>query len=96
MTAEHEAIRAINSLSFKRLVVVEGRTIEIVLLVHPEAVRPMTAGWWSGKEASIIGADVTGNFFLRQSSGAVGYWHHAESRLAPVAPSVRDFIALIH
>lgn len=89
-------IRAINSLHFKRHVVVGDRTIEIVLLVHPDGQRPMSAGWWSGKEVSIVGADVSGNFFLRQSSGAVGYWDHAESKMTPVAPSVREFIASIH
>lgn len=97
LSEEDATVLAINKLEMQRCVIVEGKDVEIALLVHPEGQRPLVApSWWSGKEVSIVGADVAGNFFLRQSGGSVGYWIHEEGRLAMVAASVRDFIASIH
>lgn len=92
---ETAVVRAINSLHFKRHVNVNGVAVELVLLVHPEGRRPLQAEWWTGKEASIIGADVFGNFLLRLSDGSVGYWDHREAKVSAVAPSIRAFIESI-
>jgi hypothetical protein len=67
-----------------------------VLLVPSDGWRPLQAKWWTGKEASVIGADQSGNFVLRLSDGAVGYWSHIEKQLTTISPNVRDFLASIH
>lgn len=92
---EAMVIAGINRLQFMRHVVVDGQPIEVALLVHPEGWRPLQVGWWTGKEASIIGVDVAGNFFLRHADGSVGYWSHAKAEVVTVARSIRDFIAAI-
>ncbi len=89
-------LSGINSLHYKRHVDVKGIQLELVLLVHPEGWRPLQAAWWTGKETSVIGADQAGNFFLRLTGGAVGYWSHVEEQLTTISPSVRAFIASIH
>lgn len=86
----------INSLHYKRHVDVKGIQVELVLLVHPDGWRPLRAEWWTGKEACVIGADQSGNFVLRLSDGAVGYWSHDEEQVTTISPSVRAFIASIH
>lgn len=92
---EATVIAGINRLGFTRHVAVDGQPVEVVLLVHPEGWRPLKVGWWTGKEATIIGADASGNFFLRHADGSVVYWNHEKAEVVSVARSVRDFIAAI-
>ena len=93
---ETAVIAAVNRLHYRRHVLVDGSVVELVLLVHPDGQRPLQAEWWSGKEASIIGVDISGNFVLRCSDGSVVYWSHRDAKATVVAPSVREFIASIH
>ena len=88
-------VNAINSLHFRSQIDVEGTQVELVLLVHPSGWRPLIAEWWTEKEATLIGADTAGNFILRLSSGAVGYWSHVDADLKTISPSVRDFLTSI-
>ena len=67
------------------------RTMTIALLVRDADQRPLDAPWWRGKQVSIIGVDLDGNFFLRHSGGAVLYWDHRSQAETVVAPSVREF-----
>lgn len=39
------------------------REVLVVLLIPESEWRPLSASWWLGKEACIIGADEGGNFF---------------------------------
>jgi hypothetical protein len=52
---------------------------------------PLKAPWWTKKEAYIIGADLSGNFFLRHSDGSVRYWDHSAQTDTIIAPSVGEF-----
>lgn len=67
----------------------EGREIHVVCIIPWSP--PLVAEWWRGKEASIIGADVNGNFFLRHSDGSVRYWEHTKRSALVVAKSVKEF-----
>lgn len=89
-------VGAINRLHYERRIDVDGSAVELALLVHPDGWRPLLADWWTGKEAYIIGADVSGNFVLRLRDGSVGVWNHREAKVSALARSVRDFLALIN
>ena len=69
----------------------DGRLVEIALLLSEADWRPLDVHWWHEKQASIIGADVDGNFFLRHCDGSVRYWDHKVQANIVVSASVRDF-----
>lgn len=73
----------------------DNREITIAFLIRTADWRPLKALWWQGKEVSIIGADLDGNFFLRHCDGTVRYWNHESKTDIVVARSVRDFVARI-
>jgi hypothetical protein len=68
------------------------KKIVLACLIRSEDIRPLKAPWWRGKEAYLIGVDVTGNFILRHCDGSVRYWSHEAQADEILAPSVRDFI----
>jgi len=70
-------------------------TITIAVLIRQKDWRPLKAPWWRGKEVSIIGADLDGNFFLRHCDGSVRYWNHRSQTDTVVARSVREFVEAI-
>ncbi len=82
----------VRALALRRTFRKDGRAIELALLVREQDWRPLVAPWWHGKEASIIGADLEGNFFLRHCDGTVHYWQHRERSDRVVAKSVREFL----
>ena len=69
------------------------RSIVVACLIRTIDWRPLNAPWWRGKEVSIIGADLDGNFLLKHSDGSVRLWDHRSQSDAVLAPSVRDFVA---
>ena len=71
------------------------RTMTIACLIRTADWRPLKSPWWHGKEVSIIGADLDGNFFLRHCDGTVRHWDHRLQADTVVAPSVREFVAMI-
>lgn len=68
------------------------RVFTIAMLRRYEDWRPLEASWWRGKQVTLIGADVDGNFFLRHSDGTVRYWDHREQTDTVIARSVREFV----
>jgi hypothetical protein len=87
--------RAKAALSWRRTFRHDRRTMTIALLVRDADWRPLDAPWWLGKQVSIIGVDLDGNFFLRHSGGAVHYWEHRSQTETVLAPSVREFVERI-
>jgi hypothetical protein len=81
--------KAAKMIGVKPIFEFEGREIHVVCVIPWSP--PLTAEWWRGKEVSIIGADVNGNFFLRHSSGSVCYWEHSKQSHVIVARSVKEF-----
>ncbi|MES2933105.1 MAG: hypothetical protein V4805_06425 [Pseudomonadota bacterium] len=73
----------------------DGRQVTVALLLREEDWRPLDAPWWREKQASIIGADIDGNFFLNHCDGSVRYWDHKTQANIVVARSVREFARLI-
>ncbi|MCY0913732.1 hypothetical protein [Massilia antarctica] len=73
----------------------DGRNVAVAILLREDDWRALDAPWWRGKQASIIGADVDGNFFLRHCDGSVLYRDHNAGTVAPVAPGIREFAKLI-
>ena len=67
------------------------RKLVVACLIRERDWRPLTAPWWRGKEACIIGADLEGNFFLRHCDGSVRFWDHKAQADTVIAPSVREF-----
>lgn len=68
----------------------DGREIHVACLVGWSP--PLTARWWRGKEANIIGVDIDGNFFLRHCDGTVRYFEHSSGSDSVVAKSVKEFV----
>lgn len=75
----------------RRLHLDNGESIQIAFLIRPEDWRPLEAPWWHGKEVSIIGADISGNFFLRHCDGSVRHWTHELQADEIMADSVVEF-----
>ena len=69
----------------------DGREIHVVGIFGWSP--PLIAKWWRGKQVTLVGVDVDGNFFLRHSDGSVRYWQHSENADITVAKSVREFCA---
>jgi hypothetical protein len=67
------------------------RDLIVAFLIRTDDMRPLEAPWWSGKEVSILGADLDGNFFLRHCSGAVLLWDHRKQKEEEIARSVKEF-----
>ena len=84
--------KAIKNLSFKRHYYYNKKLFVIASLIRNEDSRPLDASWWHGKQVSIIGSDINGNFFLRHCDGTVRLWNHKEQKDIIISPSVRDFI----
>ncbi|PCJ15437.1 MAG: hypothetical protein COB04_13175 [Gammaproteobacteria bacterium] len=61
--------KAIENLGMNRLIRVEDREIRLAILLRKEEWRHLSAPWWKGKAASIVGVDLDGNFLLCKSSG---------------------------
>ena len=93
----NDAFESVRKKFFWRRVVTlpDGRCVEIALLVRQEDLRPLDAPWWREKQASLIGADLDGNFFLRHCDGSVRYWDHRTNSNLTVAASVKEFALLI-
>ncbi len=83
--------KAIRHLGIKRFFYHGDRRFVVAFLLRPEDIRPLDAPWWRGKQVSIIGGDLNGNFFLRHPDGSVRYWDHAKQVDEVVSPSVRQF-----
>ena len=67
---------AISRLLERRTFPFGDRNLVVACLIRTDDWRPLKAPWWSKKEACIIGADLSGNFFLRHCDGSVRYWDH--------------------
>lgn len=92
MNSRNEFEQARTKFFWRRVVMLpNGRRVEIAVLLREEDWRPLDAPWWREKQASIIGADLEGNFFLRHCDGSVRYWDHLAQTNLTVAPSVREF-----
>ena len=87
--------RAINHLWPYRIIHHAGDTLTIACLLRTTDWRPLQAPWWRGKEVCIIGADLTGNFFLRHCDGSVRYWNHSLQTDSIIANSIKDFVKKI-
>ena len=83
--------KAIRRLWERRTFPFGDRKLEIACLIREGDWRPLKAPWWRKKEACIIGADLSGNFFLRHCDGSVRYWDHKAQDDTIIASSVREF-----
>ena len=87
--------RAVRNIGLRNTFEHDGRTFTVACLVRASDMRPLKAPWWRGKEVCVLGADLSGNFFLRHCDGSVRYWDHSLKADVVVASSVRDFVARI-
>jgi hypothetical protein len=71
------------------------RSIVLAILLRTQDWRPLDAPWWRGKQASIIGADVNGNFVFRHCDGSVRFWDHGLQSDEVLAPSVKAFVTML-
>ncbi len=92
---DEEFDQAVINVGWCRTVQVGERKIEIACLVRPADWRPLKASWWRGKEVSVVGADTSGNFFLRHCDGSIRYWDHQSQTDLVVAKSPLEFTRLI-
>lgn len=95
MKSEDVSSVSVKALFGENRVRIGEREVFVVLLIPESEWRPLSASWWRGKEACIIGADESGNFFLRHCDGSVRHWDHKLGADLKIATSVRDFITMI-
>jgi len=93
MNKDEEAMeRAFADMWWKRIYPLSGdRKLTIAFLIRAHDWRPLDAPWWRGKQVSIIGSDIHGNFFLRHCDGSIRYWDHQKQADEIVASSVVEF-----
>ena len=92
MASSVEAIDKAFANFWKRTYALDAdRTLTIAFLIRANDWRPLDAPWWAGKQVSIIGADIDGNFFLRHCDGSVRYWSHVKQGDEVIAASVNEF-----
>ena len=84
--------RAIKNLWLENNYYHGDRKLVVACLIRSEDIGPLKAPWWRGKEVSLIGVDIDGNFFLRHCDGSVRYWDHSKQSDEVISPSVREFI----
>ena len=85
--------RAAKNIGIRPIFDFKGQEIHVVCIMAWSP--PLIATWWRGKEATIIGADVDGNFFLRHCDGSVLYWEHSRKTAQIVAKSVKEFVTAL-
>jgi hypothetical protein len=91
MAQSESFAKALKELWHRNVVSVGGQRVKVALLIREEDWRPLEAPWWQEKQASIIGVDVDGNFFLRHCDGSVRFWSHSSKATVFVATSVQRF-----
>jgi hypothetical protein len=69
------------------------RNLVVACLIRKRDWKPLKAPWWRKKAAYIIGADLSGNFFLRHCDGSVRYWDHKAQVDTIIARSVGEFLS---
>ena len=84
--------KAIQEIGLKRKYEHDGSTYIVAFLIREEDQRPLSAPWWTGKLASVVGADIDGNFFIHQSSGKVLFWNHSAQKETEIANSLKEFL----
>ena len=84
--------RAIKYIGVKRKYFHEGTDYIIAFLIRDEGQKPLSAPWWHGKESSIIGADINGNFFLKHCDGTIRYWHHLSNSETIISSCLKNFL----
>jgi hypothetical protein len=83
---------AIENIGLKRKYIHQGISYVIAFLIREEDQRPLSAPWWRGKSASVVGADINGNFFLHHCSGTVLFWDHVAKEETLIANSLMEFL----
>ncbi|MDH2381615.1 hypothetical protein [Bradyrhizobium sp. CER78] len=92
MTRDNEAIERVRSDGRQKTFAISpDREIKIAFLIRGDDWLPLRAPWWRGKDVSIIGADLDGNFILRHCDGSVRLWDHSEHADEILASGVVDF-----
>jgi hypothetical protein len=92
MTRDHEAIERVRSDGRRKTFAIgPDRELKIAFLIGGADWHPLRAPWWRGKDASIIGADLDGNFILRHCDGSVRLWNHSMKEDEIIAPGVLEF-----
>jgi hypothetical protein len=81
--------KAASEIGVKPIFEFDGKVIHVVGILPRSP--PLRSKWWHGKDVSIIGVDVDGNFFLRHCDGSVRYWEHSKQADVIVAKSVKEF-----
>ncbi len=87
--------KAIEDIWLKRKIEISERIITVALLLPESGWRIVTAPWWKGKQASIIGVDYSGNFILVLSGGRVALWDHSIQQTIDIATSVKGFVSML-
>ncbi len=85
--------KAIENLGTIRLIKLDDRDIRLALLLRKEEWRHLAAPWWRGKSASIVGADLDGNFILCKSSGAFILWDHRLSSEVLISNNLDEMLS---
>jgi hypothetical protein len=96
MTNQSDSMeKAIRDIGWRNTIRCGDRTLQIACLIRESDWRPLKAARWRGKEVCVIGADISGNFFLRHCDGSVRLWDHTSGSDRIVAASVREFVSRI-
>ncbi|GAB2524902.1 hypothetical protein [Microbulbifer agarilyticus] len=87
--------KAIENLGMIRLLKLEGRNVYLAVLLKKEAWKHLSAPWWRGKSASIVGVDLDGNFVLCKSSGKFVLWDHKLASEVSISNNLDDMLSML-
>lgn len=87
--------KAVSNIWVNRKIALNDREIVVAILLNEDKWQIINAPWWKRKQASIIGADYSGNFILRLSNGAVCLWDHSLEDTIEISNSVKGFVSML-
>ncbi|MCW8943716.1 MAG: hypothetical protein OQL27_03020 [Sedimenticola sp.] len=87
--------KAIRNLGMNRLMRLKDRDVYLAVLLRKEEWKHLSAPWWLGKSASIVGVDLDGNFVLRKSSGEFVLWDHKLSNEIAISNSLKGMLSML-
>lgn len=87
--------KAIENLGMIRLIKLDKREIRLMILLKKEDWKNLAAPWWKGKSASVVGADIDGNFLLSKSSGEFVLWVHSLQEEFYISNKLGEMLAML-
>ncbi len=87
--------KAISNLGIIRLIKLKDLEVRLAILLEGEKWKNLSAPWWKGKSASIVGVDIDGNFILSKSGGEIVLWIHNQQKEKHISSKLSNMLAML-